>query len=156
MTAEAIFAEYGLVATQRADQAGKVYPYLLPASSFGSWTAARRTMWTGGNIEVLDYWYRQPKSRNPPKVTKLGPVAHDTWNAIIVGNKVAQNVKFPEYDGVIPYVPLFNSYIPGVPSGRPELFDIEQLIREKDERITSGSQLMNNIVNAQYWQLTGP
>ena len=35
------------------------------------------------------------------------------------------------------------------------MFDIEQLIREKDERITSGSQLMNNIVNAQYWQLVG-
>jgi hypothetical protein len=36
------------------------------------------------------------------------------------------------------------------------LYDIEQLIREKDERLTSGSQLMYNIVNAQYWQLTGP
>jgi hypothetical protein len=69
---------------------------------------------------------------------------------------VAQNLKFSEYDGAIPYVPLFNSYIPGVPSGRPELFDIEMLIREKDERITSGSQLMHNIVNAQYWQLVGP
>jgi hypothetical protein len=30
------------------------------------------------------------------------------------------------------------------------------LIREKDERLTSGSQLMHNIVNAQYWQLVGP
>jgi hypothetical protein len=117
---------------------------------------ARRAMWTGGNIEVLDYWYRQPKSKTPPKSNRLKPVTHDTWNAIIVGNKVAQNVRFPEYSGVIPYIPLFNSYIPGVPQGRPELYDIEQLIREKDERMTAISQLMHNIVNAQYWQLTGP
>jgi len=113
-------------------------------------------MWGGGSIEVLDYWYRQPKSSKPPKTSKLKPVTHDTWNAIIVGNRVAQNVKFPEYDGVVPIIPLFNSYIPGVPNGRPELFDIEQLIREKDERMTQVSQLMNNIVNAQYWQLIGP
>ena len=34
-----------------------------PSAAFDSWTAARREMWrTGGNIEVLDYWYRQPKT----------------------------------------------------------------------------------------------
>src|SRR5213078_2506239 len=100
-------------------------------------------------------WYRQPKSKKTPKGAKLRPVTHDTWNAIIVGNRVAQNAKFTEYDGVIPYIPLFNSYVPGMPTGRPELFDIEQLIREKDQQMTSGSQLMYNVVNAQYWQLTG-
>lgn len=155
MTAEAVFAEYGLVCTERVEGEHS-YPYLLPASAFGSWTGARRAMWTGGDIEIVDYWYRQPKSSKSPSRSKLGPVKHDTWNAIIVGNRIAQNLKCPEYDGAIPYVPLFNSYIPGVPSGRPELFDIEQLIREKDERLTSGSQLMHNIVNAQYWQLVGP
>jgi hypothetical protein len=155
MTPEAIYAQYGLVAVGREGQDGKTYPYLLPGAAFSSWTAARREMWSGGFIEVMDYWYRQPKSQKTPKGGKLKVVKHDTWNAIIVGNRVAQNLKFTEYDGVIPYVPLFNSYIPGVPSGRPELFDIEQLIREKDERITSGSQLMHNIVHAQYWQLTG-
>ena len=113
-------------------------------------------MWSGGSIEVIDYWYRQPRSRTVPKKSKLGPVTHDTWNAIVVGNKVVQNLKFTEYEGEIPYVPLFNSFIPGVPNGRPELFDIEQLIREKDERMTQVSQLMHNIVNAQYWQLIGP
>ena len=155
MTAEAIFSEYGLVAVERQDGIGNSYPYLMPASAFGSWTMARRAMWPGGNIEVIDYWYRQPRSRKTPKKDKLGPVTHDTWNAIIVGNRVAQNLKFTEYEGAIPYVPIFNSFIPGVPSGRPELFDVEQLIREKDERLTSGSQLMHNIVHAQYWQLTG-
>ena len=156
MTPEAIFSTYGLVAVERTGQDGKPYPYLLPVAAFGSWTMARRSMWAGGSIEVMDYWYRQPKSKVPPKGKKLKAVTHDTWNAIIVGNKVAQNLKFTEYDGAIPYVPLFNTYIPGVPSGRPELFDIEQLIREKDERLTSGSQLMHNIVNAQFWQLVGP
>lgn len=156
MTPEAIYAQYGLVATERQGKDGKVYPYLIPAAAFSSWTMARRQMWGGGQIEVLDYWYRQPKTSKMPKNGKLKPVTHETWNAIIVGNRVAQNLKFTEYDGVIPYVPLFNSYIPGVPSGRPELYDIEQLIREKDERLTSGSQLMHNIVNAQYWQLIGP
>jgi hypothetical protein len=156
MTAEAVFAQYGLVCTERIDGAGKSYPYLLPANAFGSWSSARRSMWVGGSIEVQDYWYRQPSTARVPKTGKLKPVKHDTWNSIIVGNRVAQNIKFAEYEGVIPYVPLFNTYIPGVASGRPELFDIEQLIREKDERLTSGSQLMHNIVNAQYWQLVGP
>lgn len=156
MTPEAIFAQYGLCAVERRDAEGHSYPFLIPVNAFNSWTDARRGMWTGGNIEVLDYWYRQPKAQRPTRTGKLKPIKHDTWNAIIVGNKVVQNLKFSEYDGAIPYVPLFNSYIPGVPNGRPELFDIEQLIREKDERITSGSQLMHNIVNAQYWQLVGP
>jgi hypothetical protein len=156
MTPEAIFSQYGLVATERIGQDGQSYPYLVPANAFGTWTSARRSMWAGGSIEVLDYWYRQPRSTKPPKISKLKPVTHDTWNAIIVGNRVAQNLKFTEYDGMIPYIPLFNSFIPGVPSGRPELFDIEQLIREKDERMTQVSQLMHNIVNAQYWQLVGP
>jgi len=144
------------VTTERIDGEGKSYPYLLPVNAFGSWTSARRAMWAGGSIEVLDFWYRQPKSKTPPKNNKLKPVTHDTWNAIIVGNRVAQNMKFTEYEGVIPYVPLFNTYIPGVPNGRPELFDIEQLIREKDERMTQVSQLMHNVLNAQYWQLVGP
>jgi hypothetical protein len=157
MTPEAIYAEYGLVTTQRQGQDGSLYPYLMAGNSFSTWHEARQAMWyAAGEIEVTDYWYRQPVSAAVYKGKAVRPVKHATWNAIVVGNRVVQNQKFPEYDGMIPYVPLFNSYIPGVPSGRPELFDIEQLIREKDERLTSGSQLMHNIVNAQYWQLTGP
>jgi hypothetical protein len=156
MTPEAIFAEYGLVAVERIGKDGSPYPYLMPVASFSSWTMAHRNMWQGGQIEVMDYWYRQPKAQKLPKGGKLKPVTHETWNAIIVGNKVAQNARFSEYEGQIPYVPLFNSFIPGVPNGRPELLDIEQLIREKDERMTQTSQLMHNILHAQYWQLVGP
>jgi hypothetical protein len=105
-------------------------------------------------VEVADYWYRKPKTiRVSNKITRI---EHETWNAIIVGNRVVKNSKHPEYSGKIPYVPLFNSYLPGLPDGRPELYDIEQLIREKDERMTSGSQMIGNAVNAQYWQLVGP
>jgi hypothetical protein len=156
MTPEAIYSTYGLVAIEREGNDGVSYPYLLPSAAFTSWTAARNSMWSGGTIEVVDYWYRQPVSENPPEYGPLRAVRHETWNAIVVGNRIAQNLPFTEYDGVIPYVPLFNSFIPGVANGRPELYDIEMLIREKDERLTSGSQLMHNIVNAQYWQLVGP
>jgi hypothetical protein len=155
VTPEEAFSKFGLVAVEQTDASGQSYPYLMPYSLFGSWSDARRLMWSYGHIEVTDYWYRQPR-RQAPTSGRLKPVKHDTWNAIIVGNRIVQNRRFPEYGGMIPYVPVFNSFIPGVPNGRPELFDIEQLIREKDERISSGSQLMHNIVNAQYWQLVGP
>jgi hypothetical protein len=157
MTPEAIYAEYGLVTTQRQGQDGNTYPYLMSGNMFATWHEARQAMWyAAGEIEVTDYWYRQPVQQRVYKGKAVRAVKHATWNAIVVGNRVVQNQKFSEYDGLIPFVPLFNSYIPGVPNGRPELFDIEQLIREKDERISSGSQLMHNIVNAQYWQLVGP
>jgi len=154
ITPETALAEYGLVCVPQKNADGEDYPYLVPYGTFATWADARIAMWTFGHIEVTDYWYLQPKNGDMP--TKFGRVPHDTWNAIIVGNRVVQNEMRSEYAGRIPYIPLFNSFIPGIPNGRPELYDIEQLIREKDERITSGSQLMHNIVNSQYWQLTGP
>jgi hypothetical protein len=157
VTPEFALSEWGLVTTEAVGADGKSYPYLMPVGSFGTFDYARRAMWTmGGSIEVIDYWYRLPKKGAMPEDGKIGAVEHETWNAIVVGNRVVKNMPHSEYDGAMPYVPLFNTFVPGVPTGRPELFDIEQLIREKDERMTSGSQLMHNIVNAQYWQLTGP
>jgi hypothetical protein len=154
MTPEAIYAEYGLIAVERKDDQGNSYPYLVSSDMmFSSYGISSMQPWSGGLIEVIDYWYRQPDEYGTRD--DLGRVKHDTWNAIVVGNSVAQNAMFPEYDGKVPYIPLFNSYIPGVPNGRPELFDIEPLIREKDERMTSGSQLLHNVVNSQYWQLVG-
>jgi hypothetical protein len=156
VTPEEALAQWGLVTTMRTAADGNVYPYLVSSEVFGTYDNARRVMWNvGGKIEVVDYWYRAPARGAKPKVGQIKPVKHDTWNAIIVGNRVVKNMRHPEYAGRMPYVPLFNTFIPGVPSGRPELHDIEQLLREKDERISSGSQLMHNIVNAQYWQLTG-
>lgn len=154
LTPESVYEDYGLVCTER-EAGGTKMPYVgSPGAvdinpSIRSWLFA-----VEGMVEVTDYWYRQPKVGRRRK--GLGPVEHETWNAIIVGNRVVKNQPHPEYKGKMPYVPLFNSYIPGVPDGRPELYDIEQLFREKDERMTSGSQLMNNVVNAQFWQLVGP
>ena len=86
----------------------------------------------------------------------MKPVKHDTWNAIFVGNQVVQNLKSPSTTARSRTSRCSTPTSRACRTGRPELFDIEQMIREKDERITSGSQMMHNIVNAQYWQLTGP
>lgn len=102
-------------------------------------------------VEVYDYWYRKPVAgrREPGKAVKF-----ETWNAIFVGNYMVKNEVHAEYKGKMPYVPLFNTYIPGVADGRPELYDVEQLIREKDERMTGGAQMFNKALH-QPWQLTG-
>lgn len=95
-------------------------------------------------VDVYDYWYKKPKGKGKPEV----------WNAIFIGNKLVEHAKHPEYDD-IPYIALPNTYIPGSPYGRPELYDIEQLIREKDERLTAAAQMIDTIANGQMWQLVG-
>ena len=80
----------------------------------------------------------------------------ETWNAIFIGNALIQRKKHPEYKGLLPYVPLTNTLIPGTTMGRPEFYDIEQLIREKDERFSEAAQMMSRAINGQYWQLVGP
>lgn len=100
-------------------------------------------------IEVWDYWYRR---RGKGKNAKM-----ETWNVVIAGDAIVQGPnKYPEYEGEIPYVPLFNTFIPGIPNGRSELYDVEHLIREKFEKITAGSQMITNGVAGDYWQLVGP
>jgi len=104
-------------------------------------------------VECVDYWYRKPKEG--ATITVGERTAMETWNAIIVGNVVVKDKPHSEYAGQLPYVVLFNSYIPGVPDGRSELYDIEQLVREKDERLSAGGQLIQKAVKGQMWQLTG-
>ena len=100
-------------------------------------------------VEVYDYWYKVPKR------TKSGkPGKPEIWNAIFVGNAMVENSKHPEYDN-LPYIPLTNTYIPGSPYGRPELYDLEQMFREKDERISEGGQMIHSIVGGQMWQVVG-
>lgn len=103
-------------------------------------------------VEVIDYWYRVPK--DTPVAGKKTEMV--TYNAILVGNYLVKDEAHPEYDGNLPYVPLFNTYIPGVPDGRSEFYDIEQLIREKDERLSAGAQMIAKTVGGQFWQLVGP
>jgi hypothetical protein len=98
-------------------------------------------------IEVLDYWYKHPTQPGKPPLV---------CNVIIVGNTVVKRTEHPELEGAIPYVVLRNSMIPGSPYGKPELYDIEQLLREKDEKITAQAQMIHSVVGGQMWQLVGP
>lgn len=104
------------------------------------------TAYDNMKITVLDYWYKHPtKPGKPPLVC----------NALIVGNTIVKISKHPELAGVLPYVTLRNSMIPGSPYGKSELFDVEQLLREKDERITAQAQMIQSVVGGQMWQLVG-
>jgi hypothetical protein len=113
-----------------------------------SWLADDQFM-----IECVDYWYRKPKEGATPVLGKPTPM--ETWNAIFVGNVLVKDMPHPEYDGKMPYVVLFNSYIPGVPDGRSELFDVEQLVNEKETRLSAGGQMIRKAIAGQMWQLTG-
>ena len=145
---QSVVEEFGVdvVAT---DFAGTVMPLVvipttltIPSRPWLTWGPAR--------IEVWDFWYRQPVWRKG-KFVKM-----ETWNVVIAGNAVVRGPNmYPEYDGEIPYVPLFNTYIPGVPGGRAELYDMEPLIREKFEKFTAGSQMISSGVAGDYWQLVG-
>jgi hypothetical protein len=97
-------------------------------------------------VEVFDYWYKKPTDPGKPPLV---------CNAIFVGNTMVKNSEHPEYGGVLPYLPLINSKIPGSPYGKPELYDVEQLLREKDERITAQAQMIASTVGGQMWQLVG-
>lgn len=102
-------------------------------------------------IEVWDYWYREPRRKNG-KFQGM-----DTYNVVLAGNQIVQGpFKYAEYDGDLPVRVLFNGFIPGVPNGRPALYDMEHLIREKMERITAASQMIASAVAGDYWQLVGP
>jgi len=105
-------------------------------------------------VEVWDYWYRKPQWSGKGRNRKVKMV---TCNVVFAGNAIIQGpTEYPEYRGELPYRALFNTYVPGVPNGRPELWDMEHLIREKYEKVTAGSQMIANAVAGDFWQLTGP
>lgn len=156
LTREGAAEAWGLDMDGEQDKAGNVIPFIRPAGRDGTFQSSRT--WGGHRleVEVYDYWYRKPAARQPSrKGANYKGLKMETWNAIFVGNVMVKNEKHAEYKGKIPYVVLFNTFIPGVPSGRPELYDIEPLIREKDERLSSGSQMLSKTVDGQMWQLTG-
>ena len=100
----------------------------------------RDTAYERMQVSVYDYWYK-----------KDGVV----YNCVFVGNKQVSEQEYPEYEGQLPYIPLLNSRIPGSPYGKPELYDVEQLLREKDERVTNAAQFIQQIVGGQMFQLVG-
>lgn len=146
----ALTEEYGVDVLAKQNEDGSVSP--MVAIDSGQSNAVRDWLSFGdARIEVWDYWYREPVWKNG-KFSKM-----ETYNVVVAGNIVLRGpIKYPEYKGKLPYVPLFNTFIPGVPSGRSDLHDVEQLIREKFEKITAGSQMISNAVAGDYWQLIGP
>jgi len=165
MTPEAVLADWGLECGWREGKDGKRYLTVLPPATRGYGThadpLAQRTDRTGGvmdstqtMVEVWDYWYREPKDEDDIEVGE--PTTMVTRNCIFVGDHKVMDEEHGEYRGAIPYIPLFNTYLPGLPTGRSELYDVEQLIREKEQRLSEYAQMMSQTVNAQYWQLVGP
>jgi hypothetical protein len=152
--------EFGVETRQRDDGVGTPFTYVVPQrnltysptpiSSMRGWL--HDADW--GMIEVIDFWYRCPKEG--AEITIGEPTEMETRNIIVVGNCVVKDECHEEYDGELPYVPLFNTFVPGIPDGRSELYDIEQLIREKEERLSAGGTLIQKTVGAQFWQLVGP
>lgn len=150
-SAEGVYEDWGL-RVERTGEDGMAAPIVLrPSVESGT---VRWLYDIGLEVEVFDYWYRRPKGDGSRD--RYGRIQMETWNCIFVGNIKVKEERHAEYDGMIPYVPLFNTYIPGVPDGRPELYDVESLLREKDERLTQGSQLLNKATEGQLFQLVGP
>lgn len=153
ITADAAIEEYGVDISLR-EMDGKQVPYINSGISSEPQLPARS--WLNGmsdaKIEVWDYWYRRPKGRAVVgKKTEM-----EVWNAIFVGNLMVKNRVHEEFGDELPIIPLRNTYLPGVPDGRPDLYDVEQLIREKQERLTSGAQMIHAATAGTFWQLTGP
>jgi hypothetical protein len=152
----ALAEQYGVDVRERTMDDGRKVPFVTgPADlpgDYGDSTATRPWLdWGKARIEVWDYWYRKPVWRRG----KLSGMV--TVNAVIAGNYVLRGpIEYPEHKGELPYVILFNTFIPGVPTGRSELHDAEHLIREKYEKVTAGSQMIANAVAGDYWQLVGP
>lgn len=142
--------DWGVCVEEREDDQHNRYPVVVWPTELTGYNA--RLASADLRVEVYDYWYKRPKG----KVRFGKPTKFETWNAIFVGNAMVKNERHPEYDGAMPFVPLANTYIPGVPEGRSDLYDVEHIIREKDEKMSEISQMMSRAIKGQYWQLVGP
>ena len=149
----AVMERYSVEVSAKSLQDGTIIPWVMGTSSTAQGADIPRLElnWGPARVEVWDYWYR--KVGKPGK--KGQQASMETWNCIVVGNEVVRDEKYDYYKGDIPYVPLFNTFVPGTPTGRSALHDMEQLIREKMTRITAGAQMIQKATAGDYWQLTG-
>ncbi len=155
LSKQAIEEDYGLGVVYEEDDAAEMYfPYVTTGTHddplgnvYNRQNTLRRPrpQYEMAQVEVYDYWYKKPAG------TGQRP---EVWNAIFVGNHQVKNQRHPEYED-IPYVPLPNTFVPGFPWGRSEFHDIEQFIREKDERLSNAGQMIASITDGQRWQLVG-
>lgn len=147
MTPNAVREAYGVEVTQRQVD-GLSVPAIAGAGVIDLPLGRPWLQNETGRIDVWDYWYRDWN----PDAGKFV-----TWNAVLVGNAFGRPpTPYAEYDGEIPYEPISNSFVPGMPNGRSALYDVEHLIREKFETITRLSQVITAATAGDYWQLVGP
>lgn len=147
----ALTEEFGVEVVEIKDDTDGV---TLPFVQQSSWDSVPARPWTSlgsARVEVYDYWYRQAVWKGQRFVRM------DTYNVVVAGNLILRPpTVYREYKGKLPYVPLFNTFVPGLPGGRPDLYDVEPLLREKMERLTNGAQMIANGTAGDSYQLVGP
>lgn len=157
LSPQAIEEDFGLGVDAIETPNHDVIPFVLPGShddplqtlgtsAYNDKAPGRRTKYDDLMVEVYDFWYKKP--------TGAGK-APEIWNALYVGNRLVENARHREFDN-IPYIQVKNGSVPGSPYAPSELYDIEQLIREKDERMSEQAAAIHNVIAGQRWQLTGP
>jgi len=150
MDPSAVVEQFSVNITAKDAGGGQIVPWISDAVTLN--TPRPELTYGPARIDVWDYWYRVPG-----KPGKRGmPSKMETWNVVIAGNSVVREPKkYDEYEGEIPYKPLFNTFVPGTPLGRSDLHDMEQLIRDKMTRISQGAQMIAKATAGDYWQLVG-
>jgi hypothetical protein len=147
----ALTEQYGVEVIEKEDGDGHILPFVQQAS----WNELPSRPWVAlgsARIEVYDYWYRQPVWNKAGKFLRM-----DTYNVVIAGNYILRGpLAYKEYKGQLPYVPLFNTFVPGLPGGRPDLYDVEPLLHEMNERMTNAAQMIANATADNAYQLVGP
>ena len=107
--------------------------------------AAHRSAYEKAQIEVYDYWYKKARGKGK---------APEIWNCVYVGNTKIKDEKHAELRE-LPFIAIPNGKVPGQPWGRSELYDVEQLLREKDERLSEAAEMLHSAIAGQKWQLVG-
>lgn len=150
---QSLIEQYSVEITAKDAGDGKVMPWVVAPGSNITEMPHQELTFGPARIEVWDYWYRVPSAKGGKRGD---PTKMETWNVVIAGNEVVRGpFKYAEYEGQMPYTPLFNTFIPGTPTGRSELHDMEQLIREKMTRLSQGAQMIAKATAGDYWQLIG-
>lgn len=153
LSPEAIAEDFGLAVSSIKDRTGTYVPLTYGgdhADPLGtvaqevSRSIPQRSDYERLQVEVYDYWYKRPAASKP-----------EIWNCIYVGNTKIENTRHSELDD-LPYIAIPNGKIPGQPWGKSEFYDVEQILREKDERLSAAGQMIHSVVGGQMWQLVGP
>lgn len=153
MSPQAVEEKFSVDVTVRKNAKGDLLPWVQGSGEYMADVPRPELNFGPARIEVWDYWYAIPG----PKGKRGEATKMTTWNVVIAGNAVVRGpFEYKEYEGEMPYKPLFNTFIPGVASGRSELHDMENLIREKMTRVTAGAQMIAGATAGNYWQLVGP